>query len=234
MRVRSSISEEHFGLTEAPQRMRKKPRFSYGQAYTGISSATKLRGCRRTESMLERDLLTLLEADPAIECFAMEPHSLIYFIAGDKGENERRSYTPDVVARTTRGTVVVLDAKAAALRARPRWQKNEPAIREAYQLDHGVRFLVLTEAELRAEPRLTNSKVIVSRARGASDPKLRFRIEEVVGEAPASLSKLCRVLHWPRSSIYAATMALVKAGTLRFDLSVPLSDETMFSAGARS
>ncbi|AGB48229.1 hypothetical protein Mesau_06010 [Mesorhizobium australicum WSM2073] len=229
MRPRSSITPEYFGLCEAPSRMRQPLRFSRRGLIVGMSCASKLLGSRQHGSLLERDLHTLLEADPSFESFALEAHSLVYFAPAEQGHFQRRTYTPDVVARTTYGEIVVLEGKAAALRAKTNWAEKEHLIREAYWYDHGIRFCVLTEFDIRKEPRLSNCKVIVSRARGADDPDLALRLGDAIRLRPHTLGELYRIMLAPKASVFATLMALVYRGKAQFDLAQPVSETSTFS-----
>jgi hypothetical protein len=209
--------------------MRQPLRFSRRGLIVGMSCASKLLGSRQHGSLLERDLHILLEADPSFEGFALEAHSLIYFAPAERGNLQRRTYTPDVVARTTSGAIVVLEAKAAALRAKPNWAEREHIIRDAYWYDHGVRFCVLSELDIRKEPRLSNCKVIVSRARGADDPDLSLHLSDAISTGPRTLRELYRLAHAPKTSVFATLMALVYRGQVRFDLAQQLSEGSLFS-----
>ncbi|MER9843501.1 hypothetical protein NKJ59_19930 [Mesorhizobium australicum] len=229
MRPRSSIQPKHFGLSDTPSRMRQPQRFSRRGLIVGVSSASKLVGSRQHGSLLERDLHILLEADPSFESFALEAHSLIYFAHAEHGNFQRHTYTPDVVARTTSGEIVVLEGKAAALRAKANWAEKERLIREAYWYDHGVRFCVLTEFDIRKEPRLSNCKVIVSRSRGADDPELALRLGDTIRVRPHTLGQLYRTIPAPKASVFATIMALVYRGKIQFDLAQPLGETSTFS-----
>ncbi|MBZ9797757.1 hypothetical protein [Mesorhizobium sp. ES1-4] len=229
MQPRSSITPQYFGLSEAPSRMRQPLRFSRRGLIVGMSCASKLLGSRQHGSLLERDLHTLLEADPSFESFALEAHSLIYFAPAEHGSLQRRTYTPDVVARTTSGAIVVLEAKAAALRAKPNWVEREHLIRDAYWCDHGVRFCVLTELDIRKEPRLSNCKIIVSRARGADESDLSLRLLDAISTGPRTLAALYGMVLAPKASIFATIMALVYRGNIQFDLAQQLSEGSIFS-----
>lgn len=228
MRQRSSITSEHFGLSEAPSRMRRPLKFSRRGLILGISCAKKVIGSRQHGSLLERDCHILLEADPSFECFALEPHSLIYFVPTKRGGLERRTYTPDVVARTTAGKIVVIEVKAAALRSRANWVDKEQVVREAYWNDHGVQLHVLTEFEIRKEPRLSNCKIITSRARGAHDPDLSLRLSEAIDESPRTLGQLYSLMSAPKAAVFAALMALVLRGKANFDLGRELGEGSNF------
>ncbi|RVA14646.1 hypothetical protein EN932_04220 [Mesorhizobium sp. M7A.F.Ca.US.002.01.1.1] len=194
-----------------------------------MSGASKLLGSRQHGSLLERDLHTLLEADPSFESFALEAHSLIYFAPAEHGHFQRRTYTPDVVARTTSGDIVVLEGKAAAFRARTDWAEKEHLIRDAYWYDHGVRFCMLTEFDIRKEPRLSNCKIIVSRARGAADPDLALRLGDAIRVRPHTLGELYRIVAAPKASVFATVMALVYRGTVQFDLAQLVGETSTFS-----
>lgn len=70
--------------------MRKIPK-NYRNV-TGIAARGKAQGQAMFESTLERDLLTLLEFDPLVETFEVQPLKIHWF-DGVK----QRSYTPDIL-----------------------------------------------------------------------------------------------------------------------------------------
>jgi hypothetical protein len=232
LRNPSSIYPEHFGLIEG-SRSPRRARFSRGTAYVGRTSAMKVMGDRHINSLLERDLGTLLEADAKIKRFAIEPHTLTYFLPTAGGGYEKRTYTPDVVVGRADGKIVVMDAKAEFFRSRQDWQVKEPVIKEAYSRDHGVAFLVLTEAEIRAQPRLANCQMIVTRARASNDPQIELAVLDELSRGPGRIGSLYRRLPVPQRPIFAAVMALVQRGKLKFDLSRPLSADTVVARESR-
>lgn len=61
---------------------------------TGIAAHAKADGPAMFESTLERDFITLLEFDPAVETFEVQPLTLDWT---DRDGKSRR-YTPDVLA----------------------------------------------------------------------------------------------------------------------------------------
>lgn len=229
MRSPSSIHPSHFGLVKGAKSARKVPRFSKTLAYRGFSASKKARGEARFNSLLERDLHTLLEVDPNVASFAVEPHKLTYFMPGPNGGVEKREYTPDVVVSDRRGNISVLDAKASFFRSLPQWREKEPVIRQAYEQDHGVKFQVLTERQIRAQPRLGNCQIVLIHSRGPIDVSLDLQLREILAASgPISISELQNLVGRGengdlRERVFSTVMALVARGVAHIDLGVPLS-----------
>lgn len=124
---------------------------------TGIAAHRKAEGAAMFESTLERDFIALLEFDPSVERFEVQPITLDW--ADDQGR--ARSYTPDVLVMfkshgLPRRTVLYEVKYRSDLRAD--WpelrQKFKAAIKYARQ--QGWRFKIVTEVEIRT-PYLDNA-----------------------------------------------------------------------------
>ncbi|KAA2234911.1 hypothetical protein F0L46_21430 [Salinarimonas soli] len=212
--------------------MRETPPYNYGSAIDGVGADHKALGRAPFRSLLERDMRTLLGANPAIDCYAVEPHTLHYFMPNGRGGFDQHEYVPDVVCRYRAGPVVVVDAKALYLSSRPSWQAREPHIREAYELDHRVAFVVLDETDIRVEPRLSNCQILERHRYIVRDDEALARVRdallavgfpttvrEVVHEAGLkSVPGTCRA--------FTALLNLALGGEVFLDLGAPFAPDT--------
>lgn len=118
---------------------------------TGVSAATKAVGDAEFESTLERDFLRLLEFSSDVARFEVQPVTITWF--GESGEE--RSYTPDVWVAFRDGTgrqPWLCEVKYRS-ELKKLWPKFRPKFRQAirYARQHGWRFRLITEVEIRGE-----------------------------------------------------------------------------------
>lgn len=229
LRLKSSAQPGNLGLFPGAPVVREVPkRIAMGSVH-GDGADHKALGRAPFRSLLERDMRTLLGANPAIAHYAIEPHELTYHIPDGRGGTERHVYVPDVVCRYRTGEVVVIDAKALYIAARPNWTRREPHIREAYLVDHGVPFVVIGEDDLRAEPRLSTCQVMERHRYIAADHAALTRVRDVLAALglPSTIDAVARAarLASPPGSCraFTAVMNLALAGELALDLGAPLT-----------
>lgn len=230
MRLKSSIHPAHFGLRPGVKPVRARKKRGLTPSWDGKFSSHKALGPAPFESLLERDCQTLLTAMPWVKWYAVQSHRLIYWAPDAEGVMVKRSYTPDIVAVSQAGEVVVIEVKGKALAAGARWRQLEPHIREAYRIDHGVRFEVFTEDTIRAQPRLNNCQEIIRFRNPHDDVQADLAIRDSVSaHRQTTLGAVLdeveqRGIDVGRS--YPAAMRMVLAGELTLDLSTPISTRT--------
>lgn len=237
LRRKSSARPANLGLFPGAPGVLPVPKRKAMGSIHGDGRDHKALGSATFRSLLERDMRTLLGANPAVVHYAVEPHELLYFIPDGRGGHVGHAYVPDVVCRYRSGEVVVIDAKALYFTSLPGWTRREPHIREAYALDHGVPFATLGENVLRAEPRLSNCEImerhryIVPDAEATMATRAALRALDVpatVGDvvrraALANLPGQCRA--------FTAMMNLALAGEAALDLGVPFGPGTLVFEG---
>ena len=229
MQNHSSIFPAHFGLRPGAKPMRARPQRGYTPSWDGKFGASKALGPAPIESLLERDFQILLTANPWVKSYGVQCHRLVYWAPDAEGRFIRRTYTPDITAQGPDGQIAVMEVKAGDFVRTDKWQRVEPYIREAYHQDHGATFQVFTEAEVRAQPRLSNCEEMV-RFRSSNDPEADAVIRRLVaGRRFTTLgdllaSALDRSIGDVRS--YGAIMRSVMMGELNIDMSVPISEQT--------
>ena len=78
------------------------------------------------ESSLEAIAHVLLSVDDRIKCYACQPHTLQYWMPNAEGGQDKHEYTPDFVALTKDGRLLIIDAKASCFYPRLTSQDAEP------------------------------------------------------------------------------------------------------------
>ncbi|WP_375055630.1 TnsA endonuclease N-terminal domain-containing protein [Zobellella sp. DQSA1] len=126
---------------------------------TGLAAHSKAVGKVMFESTLERDFLSLLEFDRAVESFEVQPVRLNWL--DDKGKV--RSYTPDVLVHYQDGCrIPTLWEVKYRDDLRAHWLEYRPKFRAAvrYTRERRWRFRLVTEQEIRGV-RLDNAKFLL-------------------------------------------------------------------------
>ena len=172
------------------------------------------------ESLLERDYLYLLEFDYLdVLAFYAQACRFYYRLNGRK-----RIYTADFyVVRRDRKQVVEV---------KPEEKAQEPEKREIFCIaaeaceKQGLEFRVVTDAEIRWEPRLENVKLLIKYQRTPIHPQHRILCHEFfAGRGPASLAEVAEFFASKgvgRQTVYS----LMRWGALGFDLTAPIDDDS--------
>lgn len=106
------------------------------------------------ESLLERDAILLLEFSPGVVRYREQPVRIDFYMDG-----EPRRYIPDFEAELANDVITHIEVKPASKLAKPGIAHRYWAIAQHYgKGDTG--FQILTEKELRAEPRLSNLRLL--------------------------------------------------------------------------
>jgi hypothetical protein len=232
MRKISRTTPADLGLFAGSGPVRKVKRRNYHRAVDGDGGDHKALGLSPFRSLLERDLRTLLSANPEIHSYAIEPHTLEYFIPTDSGGYERHTYVPDIVLRFRDHRVAALDAKARFFTATKTWLKCEPHITAAYNIDHNVPFIVLSEGVIRLQPRLSNCEIMKRHRYIVQDAAALIRTREAIANIslPTTIARVAEVarINSPEgcNRVYTAIMNLALAGEIDLDLSTPFSMTT--------
>lgn len=135
----------------------RQPARKIGMRHRGVSGRVALDGGTVAfESSLERDLCILLSCDPAALEVLEQPVRIDY----EDAEGRPRHYTPDYLARFRNGESRLYEVKYREDLAKL-WPGVKPKYRAAirYAREHGMRFQILTEREIRG-PYLKNAKFL--------------------------------------------------------------------------
>jgi hypothetical protein len=116
---------------------------------TGIAAHSKAEGQAMFESTLERDFIALLEFDPTVETFEVQPLTIEWRNADGK----IRHYTPDVLAKYDfrgRRNKVLYEVKYRSDLLK-NWAELRPKLRAAVHFAHAQnwRFKIVSEVEIR-------------------------------------------------------------------------------------
>jgi hypothetical protein len=201
---------------------------SYGSA-TGWYDSLKMSVSIPYESLLERDLLLVLDIDPRFVSFSAQPETFEWLDACGL-----RRYTPDARTILGSGAVVYIQAKRRSRFARdPDLGGRLSEIEVQCKLRHASHE-IWTEDEIRRQPRLSN----VRRLRAA----IAFLNEEdrnlILGACsalrlPAPLSAVLDALG-NEKRLLNSVLALVAFGTLRLDLNVPIDSHSLVYRGTQA
>ncbi|QOZ24107.1 hypothetical protein [Bradyrhizobium sp. CCBAU 51753] len=233
MRKISTTTPADLGLFAGSGPVRKVKRRNYHRAVDGDGGDHKAIGLSPFRSLLERDVRTLLSANPDIASYAIEPHTLEYFIPTQADSYEKHTYVPDVVLRYRNHRIAVIDAKALFFTTTNAWLKCEPHITAAYNIDHNVPFVVLTEGTIRLEPRLSNCEIMKRHRYIVEDSAALIRTREVIASInlPTTIESVIGTarVNSPEGSnrVYTAIMNLALAGEIDLDLAKPFSIRTL-------
>ncbi len=187
------------------------------------------------ESSLEALAHLLLSTDSRIHSYVCQPPCLHYWTQNVSGGQDKREYTPDFIALTRDGRLLVLDAKAARFAEDEKWLKREPHIRAAYKRDHDAELIVWTEAELTAEPRLTNARTMYRHRFAPADRNAEFAVAarlERTGQKH-SIGPICDEvsleLACEPSEVFGSVMRMALEGWIRLGSDRPYDSETSIS-----
>ncbi len=127
---------------------------------TGIAAHRKADGLAMFESTLERDFISLLEFDPAVESFEVQPVKFDWI----DNNGKPRKYTPDVlVTYNVNGHQkrILYEVKYRS-ELTEKWNELKQKFRAAvhYARLQGWRFKIVTEVEIRT-PFLQNVKFLI-------------------------------------------------------------------------
>lgn len=193
---------------------------------TGVASHKKATGRAMFESTLERDFLTLLEFDPAIEDFEVQPVTIQWFDESDK----QRTYTPDVLAHfhnaSRRTTLYEIKYRSELSEL---WPELKPKFRAArkYARNQDWRFKIITEKEVRTD-RLKNAKFLLpfikkGPAAEADMNLLDDAINALKRSTPKGLLEHIYRDEWNRARLLPTLWYLIGTRQIEMDLDRPIN-----------
>ncbi|MDH7970657.1 hypothetical protein QH494_00530 [Sphingomonas sp. AR_OL41] len=211
----------------ATVRFARNPAGRPGQrSCTGWYQSIKAGDALPYESLLERDALLLLDFDPDVAQFGVQPETFVWTEAG-----RQRRYTPDIRLETVGGAVIYRQVKLATrLAADPTLGGRLPAI-EAECAARGARHEMWLDTDIRRQPRLSNVR------------RLRATVAVLAAENLDAIHTIITRLPIPSNLGAAAealggrpvhvniVLGLVAVGELAVDLDRPLDDDTVLMRG---
>ena len=188
------------------------------------------------ESSLEALAHLLLSTDSRIHSYVCQPPPLQYWTPNESGGQDKREYTPDFIALTRDGNLLVLDAKAARFAKDEKWLKREPYIRAAYKRDHEAELVVWTEAELMAEPRLTNARTMYRHRFAPANRNAELAVATRLERTDQKLSigficdEVSLELGCEPSEVFGSLMRMALEGWISLGSDRPYDAETLVSS----
>jgi hypothetical protein len=139
------------------------------------------------ESLIERDLIYLLEFAPDVQWFTEQPLTIPY-----QHQGKDRGYTPDFhVVRGALNTLVECKPQGRVALAE---NQRKFVAAQAWCANQGWTFQVITDAQLRRGYRLPNVKLLHQFARYEISREMKQRIQEALASAeePTTVADLTR------------------------------------------
>jgi hypothetical protein len=172
---------------------------------SGRYPSIKLKRMVAFESMIERDLICLLDYAPAVTYFEEQPLTIVYEVDG-----KTRRYTPDFCVAEG-DCRYLIECKSAAYVDD---QVNQPkfAAAQCWCAENGYEFLVVSDETLKASGLMPNIRVLTHYGRFDLDERLRLHLTGflLTASGSATLSYLTQALpEWPERETRAATLYLV-------------------------
>ncbi|WP_267421422.1 hypothetical protein [Methylobacterium sp. GC_Met_2] len=238
-RQRSSVDREALGLKPGLKPVRrirpKSRRISRPGNFATVK--TFARQPIRTEAVMEMDGLAHIEINPRYVRIAPQPHRLTYHVTKPDGSTRVATYVPDLAVLTIEGNVVIVDFKSRYLRGLPEWSEVEPVIREAYLIDHGAAFTVLTEEHFAIEPRRSNVAIMLMHRPPQKDAAAIAAVRGAIGRIglPSTIGAI-RSDSGLRSdgisdSAFSALVELAISGEVTMGMAKPFDDLTVIDVG---
>lgn len=194
---------------------------------TGIAAHQKANGKAMFESTLERDFLTLLEFDPAIKTFEVQPLTIEWVNA----EGKNRRYTPDVLAtfhQHGRSSKVLYEVKYRS-ELKQHWLELRPKFRAAVRFarQQSWRFKLITEIEVRGTY-LDNAKFLLPFVRQGPAEEARMdlldeQIRRMQETTPAEILGHIFQDEWNRARLLPTLWYLIGTRQIGIDLNTKIT-----------
>lgn len=128
------------------------------RSVTGLHPSRKSGGMRAFESTLERDFVTLLEFDPAVDTYGEQPERILYRAP----DHKTHSYTPDFLVHYRNSAPSVLCEIKYRRELFESWRDLKERLKAGrrFAAERGWRFQIFTEVEIRT-PYLTNARFLL-------------------------------------------------------------------------
>lgn len=170
------------------------------------------------EGLLEADAIYHFESSPRISAYTEQPETIQY-----PDGNRLRRYTPDFELFLADGSSVLVEIKPAELAAKDETKHKYERIAEHFTRIGRV-FVVLTDRQLRVEPRLGNLRWIYHQAPRIRPSLLKcdVALERLTTNFPASIGVAKDLL----APIGLDPYSLLMAGRLICDLDHPVDFDT--------
>lgn len=125
-----------------------------GRGVRGYFPSRKMGRMVAWESTLERDLVLHLEMSPGVLRYHEQPVKIYY-----EDDGELRLYIPDFEVVLCDGEIIHMEVKPSRKLAQPDFARKYAKIRRHYA-DMEMGYRILTEKEIRVEPRLSSLQTL--------------------------------------------------------------------------
>ena len=190
----------------------------------GLFASVKMKRLVPWESQLELDYLRLMEVDNSVVAFHAQPEVCLYQLQG-----KEHRYFPDLRVELSDGSIRMVEVKYKADANTPE-NKERFALIKALYAERRISFEVVTELDIRRQPRLANAKLMLDYRDCEPSESMNLRVAEAFAvRRPVTLGDLEAALGFPterRGEFYA--MAL--RGHFGIDLeNAPLSADSLIT-----
>lgn len=187
-----------------------------GRGVRGFSPSRKMGTMIPWESTLERDAFLLFEMSSAVIRYYAQPEKIQFELNG-----QVHHYFPDAKLELSDETIVYVEIKPRARLNKPEIKQRMEAIRKYYENQPNTKFLILDEHHIRAEPRLTNLKLLAYHLPSDDKDEASTWLQSLNVLMPKTIAGAASVL----GDIRIAYQLIAK-GFLQCDLSQSLSDNS--------
>lgn len=187
-----------------------------GKGIRGFNPSAKMGVMIPWESTLERDAFLLFEITTAVFRYYAQPEKIQFELNGTI-----HHYFPDAKLELLDGSFVYVEIKPRARLDKPEIRARMEAIRKYYESRPHTKFLVMDEHEVRAEPRLTNLKLLAYHLPGGDREEISTWLQSLHLLTPRTIAGVASVLGDIRIAY-----RMIAQGFLQCDLSQSLSDNS--------
>jgi hypothetical protein len=197
---------------------------------TGVFPSRKSIGPAPFESLLERDFFTILEFDPQIKSFEVQPLKIDWKDA----EGQSRHYTPDVLVHPTQWAPpgkwqkpFLCEVKTQAdLEKHGAELKPKFKAARAFAKNKGLEFKVITDAVIRI-PYLGNARFLLPYTQLTPRPEQAHLALQMINElrtaTPEQLVAAIANDKWLQAEILPTVWHLIGTEVIMCDLNLPLT-----------
>lgn len=187
-----------------------------GRHIRGLFPSTKNQRMVAWESLLERDAIILFELSPGVVSYEEQPSVEIYY-----DDSSPRKYFPDFAVTLRNGSVAHVEVKPAE-KLKGRTTRARFSLIAAQYERQARQFWILTDDEIRKEPRLSNLKLLAYHRRETLMPlHLDTLLSALEPRTSASFADFSEVFGGP-----TLVFRLLAAGLLTCDLNEPIQNGT--------
>jgi TnsA endonuclease N terminal len=188
-----------------------------GRHIRGLFPSTKNQRMVAWESLLERDAIVLFELSPGVVSYEEQPSVEIYY-----DDSSPRKYFPDFAVTLRNGSVAHVEVKPAK-KLKGRATRDRFSLIATQYERQARQFWILTDDEIRVEPRLSNLKLLAYHCRETLSP---LHLDALLGsfehQTSGTFASFARTLGGP-NFVYR----LLAAGLLICDLNEPIQSGTV-------